>query len=253
MEPHIPTRDLILDEAERLIALKGVNGFTLKDIVDPLGVQVPSIYKHYSSRDDVLVALSRRFIARLSQQFYYPPEALAQPTSTLREVVLDFARFHIAHPAYVRLSLVDFATPEGGVEYIRLAAGGPFRENLSKGPLSAVHRRLRKLLAAGQRAGEFRNVSGLDFFRVIKSSLLLRLVFPDDLLVIPNPSQAVIRAVESWLWDIAYRYTALRPVRSQRSEGDRPVRRRPAPAREEPVRRLDSRKQSDSPSDLASQ
>jgi AcrR family transcriptional regulator len=242
-----------LDEAERLIALKGVNGFTLKDIVDPLGVQVPSIYKHYTSRDDVLVALSRRFIGRLSQQFYYPPEALAQPTSTLREAVLEFVRFHMAHPAYVRLNLVDFATPEGGVEYIRLAAGGPFRSNLSKGPLAAVHRRLRKLLAAGQRAGEFRNISGLDFFCVIKSSLLLRLVFPDDLLIVPNHSQAVIRSVENWLWDIAYRYTALRPVRSQRPESNRPIRRRPAATRDNSVRRLNSRKHLDgSPGDLAS-
>lgn len=208
--PSIPTRDLILDEAERLIALKGVYGFTLKDVVVPLGVQVSSIYKHYGSRDDLLVALSRRFIRRLSQQLYYPPEALAQPMATLHQIVLEFARFHISHAAYVRLSLVDFATPEGGVDYIRLAAGGPFRSNLSREPLAPVHRRLRRLLAAGQCLGEFRAVSAIDFFRLIKSSLLIRLVFPDDLLVGPMRTEAVIRSVESWLWDIAFRYTALK-------------------------------------------
>lgn len=213
IEPQTPTRDLILDEAERLIAHRGVNGFTLKDITDPLGVQVPSIYKHYSSRDDVLVALSRRFVERLSQLFYYPPEALAQPSTTLREVIVEFARFHITHPAYVRLQLVDFATPEGGVEYVRLAAGGPFRSNLSEGPLAIVHRRMRKLLLAGQKAGEFRKVSAVDFFCVVKSSILLRLVFPDDMLVVSNHSPSVMRSLENDLWDIAYRYVTAGPLR----------------------------------------
>lgn len=217
-EPHVPTRDLILDEAERLIASKGVYGFTLKDVVGPLGVQVPSIYKHYKSRDDVLVALARRFVARLSQQFHYPPEALAHPTSTLREVVVEFARFHIKHPAYVRLSLIDFSTPEGGVEYIRLAAGGPFRANLSNGPLAPLHHRLRKLLVTGHHAREFRLVSALDFLRVVKASLLLRLVYPDDLLVSPLTPEA-IRSIETWLWDVASQYTAARQRRSQRLPG----------------------------------
>ncbi len=207
--PRAPTRDLILDEAERLIAARGVHGFTLKDIADPLGFQVPAIYKHYKSRDDVLIALSRRFIALLSQQFKYSPESLSHPAKTLRQVVEAFARFHIEHPAYVRLSLIDFATPQGGMEYIRLAAGGPFRSNLTTGPLAPMHRRLRALLAAGEAAGEFRSTSELDFYRLIKSVLLLRLVFPDDLLV-SEPGPAVIRAIEATLWDAALRYIAVR-------------------------------------------
>jgi AcrR family transcriptional regulator len=52
------TRDLILDQAERLIATKGLYGFTPKDIGEPLGVVVAALYKHYENRDDFLVALS---------------------------------------------------------------------------------------------------------------------------------------------------------------------------------------------------
>ena len=69
----VPTRQRILDEAERLIAVKGVFGFTLRDIAAPLGVQVPAIYKHYKSRDDVLIEVSRRFIALLAAQFELRP------------------------------------------------------------------------------------------------------------------------------------------------------------------------------------
>ena len=39
----VPTRSLILNEVERLIARKGVYGFTLRDVAGPLGVQVPAI------------------------------------------------------------------------------------------------------------------------------------------------------------------------------------------------------------------
>jgi AcrR family transcriptional regulator len=209
--PKSNTRELILDEAERLIALKGVFGFGLKDITDPLGFQVPAIYKHYENRDDVLVAVSRRYIALLSGQFRYPAEALAHPTETLKFVVAEFVKFHIMHPAYVRLSLVDYATPEGGMEYIRRAAGGPFRSNLSAGPLAPMHRRLRKLIRAGQAVGEFRSISELDLYRVIKAALLIRLVFPDDLLMDLNPKRYVVRSIEASLWDTTYHYVAARP------------------------------------------
>ena len=209
-QPHVPTRELILQEAERLIEKKGVAGFALKDVVAPLGVRVPSVYKHYSSRDDVLVALSRRYIEELAGHFAYPPEALEHPIETLKQCVLEYVRFHITHPAYVRLALVDLATPNGGIEYLRLAAGGPFSANVTSGPLAAMHRRLRKLLIAGQQRNEFRPISPVDFFRVVKGSLLLRLVFPDDLLVAPGPSANLIRSIEAWTWDVAHQYVLTR-------------------------------------------
>jgi AcrR family transcriptional regulator len=202
-----PTRALILDEAERLIASHGVAGFTLKDIADPLGVRVPAIYKHYASRDHVLVEVSRRFIARLADQFSYAPEALAHPADTLQNLVAHFADFHLQNPAYVRLSLQDFATPEGGIEYVRLASGGTFRDNLSDGgPLASMHKRLRALILAGRRRGEFRSVASLDFYRVIKSSLLVRLVYPDDLLVRSARRDRQRRQVKEFLWDLAQSY-----------------------------------------------
>ncbi|MBK6674432.1 MAG: TetR/AcrR family transcriptional regulator [Proteobacteria bacterium] len=200
------TSERILDEAERLIATRGVFGFALKDIADPLRVRVPAIYKHYESRDDVLVAVARRFVALLSKQFSYDLAALSHPTQTLQSVIEEFARFHLAHPAYVRLSLIDFATPDGGSEYIRLAAGGPFRSNLNAGPLAPMHRRLRQLLAAGAKSGVFREINEVDFYRLIKSVLLVRLVFPDDLLGTKPVSAAGRRKVERMLWETALRH-----------------------------------------------
>lgn len=198
----IPTRQRILNEAERLIAVKGVYGFTLSDIASPLGVQVPAIYKHFNSRDDVLIEVSRRFIAMLATQFQLRPEL--PPVAALRAALDAFVELMMRHPAYVRLALVDFATPGGGMEYVKLAAGGSFKENFLEGPLASMHARLRKLLQAGIRSGEFRPVDASDLYRLVKAAMLIRLVFPDDALMLRRPTAGEVRLAQRWLWDIAF-------------------------------------------------
>ncbi len=199
-----PTRERILNEVERLIAFKGVYGFKLRDVAEPLGVQVPAIYKHYKSRDDVLIEVSRRFIALLAGQFQ--PSPGMSPRAALHAALNCFVEFKMFHPAYVRLALVDFATPGGGMDYVKVAAGGAFEDNFSNGPLAAMHARLRKLLRAGARTGDFRRVDATDFYRVVKSALLIRLVFPNDSLLLRRPKPADLRKVQAWLWQIAQRY-----------------------------------------------
>lgn len=206
-----PMRQRILDEAERLIAVKGVYGFTLRDIAAPLGVQVPAIYKHYRSRDGVLIEVSRRFIALLASQFELRPELT--PVAAFRVALERFVELMMGHPAYVRLALVDFATPGGGMDYVKLAAGGSFKENLVRGPLAAMHARLRELVQAGIRSGEFRSVGASDIYRLLKASLLIRLVFPDDRLLLRQPTSRELRDTKRWIWDIASRHLAPRAAK----------------------------------------
>jgi AcrR family transcriptional regulator len=206
-----PTRERILDEVERLIAIKGVYGFTLKDIAGPLKVKVPAIYKHYASRDDVLIEVSKRFIALLADQFRPDPDLA--PMAAMRAALDAFVEFKMIHPAYVRLALIDFATPGGGMEYVKLAAGGTFKENFSGGPLAAMHARLRHLLRDGTRSGDFRDVDPSDFYGVVKSALLIRLVFPDDELLVRPPTRTEVGSIQGWLWDVAIRQLAPPPAR----------------------------------------
>ncbi|MDP9011959.1 MAG: TetR/AcrR family transcriptional regulator [Pseudomonadota bacterium] len=210
----VPTRERILDEVERLIALKGVYGFKLRDVADRLGLQVPAIYKHYKSRDDMLVEVSRRFVALLGAQFDWVPGQ--PPAAALRATLHRFVEFKMFHPAYVRLALVDFATPDGGMEYVRRAAGGSFEDNFSDGPLAPMHRRLRSLLQAGARTRHFRRVNATDFYRVVKAALLIRLVFPTDELLLRRPSAAEVRSIQRWLEDIAGGLLARRPAARRR-------------------------------------
>src|SRR5579871_2871326 len=220
----VPTRALILIEVQRLITQKGVYGFTLRDVAAPLGVQVPAIYKHYADRDDMLIEVSRHFIHALAEQFQVSAESLRTPTATLGRALDAFVDFHLANPAYVRLSLVDFATPNGGMEYIKLAAGGPFLESIRRGPIAAMHKRLARLIRAGVRSGDFRPIAPLDFYRLVKASLLFQLVFPDDSLLTGSPSRARVNRLKASLRDVAFRH--LRPVATSRSvaaRGRRPT------------------------------
>jgi AcrR family transcriptional regulator len=211
----VPTRERILNEVERLIALKGVYGFKLRDVADRLGLQVPAIYKHYKSRDDVLIEVSRRFIQLLAAQFH--PSPAQEPAAALRSSLNRLVEFKMFHPAYVRLALVDFATPEGGIEYVKQAAGGSLQDNFSGGPLAAMHDRLRSVLQAGARTKHFRRVDATDFYRIMKAALLIRLVFPDDKLLLRRPTAAEVRSVQRWLWNIASGFLAPRPVSRSRS------------------------------------
>ena len=204
----VPMRTRILDAAERLIAIRGVYGFTLQDVAGPLEVKVPAIYKHYDSRDDVLVEVSRRFITLLASQFELQPE-LAAPAA-LRCALDAFVELMLQRPAYVRLALVDFATPGGGMEYVKRAAGGSFKQNFRGGPLAAMHTRLRKLLAAGVRSHDFRSVDSSAFYGLIKAALLIHVVFPDDALLVRRAGPGKLRAAQRFLWDVASGYLAPR-------------------------------------------
>ena len=203
-----PTRERILDEVERLIALRGVSGFKLRDVAERLQLQVPAIYKHYADRDDVLVEVARRFVCLLATQFQPSPELT--PAAAMRIGLNRFVEFKIRHPAYVRLALVDFATPHGGMEYVKQAAGGSFEQNFAGGPLAAMHHRLRAQLASGARTGDFRRVHATDFYRVVKAALLIRLVFPNDELLLKRATPSQVRGVQRWLWDVASGYLAIR-------------------------------------------
>lgn len=53
------TRDRILDEAGRLMALKGYHGASTRDISAAVGIRQPSLFSHFPTKRDILVELMR--------------------------------------------------------------------------------------------------------------------------------------------------------------------------------------------------
>lgn len=71
-------REHILAEALRLFARHGMDHVTTRKIAEAVGIRQPSLYAHFSSRDEIAIELSRRAFGRLRQRM---EKALVEGTS----------------------------------------------------------------------------------------------------------------------------------------------------------------------------
>jgi len=57
MNPTTDTRERIIDKAFQLMLQRGLNGFSYRDIAEPLGVKNAAIHYHFPSKSDLVKAL----------------------------------------------------------------------------------------------------------------------------------------------------------------------------------------------------
>lgn len=169
------TRGLLLQEAERQIALKGLDALTLKDLADPLGIRVPSIYAHFTSREDLLAAVAARYVNALAE--FFPDDGVRDPTTVLMEGVRGLVVYFASNPAHVRLKLRDLETPGGRPEFA-LGMQGDTGSSAESGPLRPLFERMDGLLKRGVAAGCFRPIDPVNFYRTVLGVTLLSLTCP---------------------------------------------------------------------------
>ena len=165
------TRELLIVEAERLVAAKGVDGLRLSDMVDSVGIQRPSLYAHFSGRSDVLTQIITRAITGLAGDFEINDEL--DPLENIREGVRILVRRLIAHPAHVRILLLDFSSPIGLPEFTEKF--GPPGDVEERGELRPMIDRLSHMLNEGENAGTLRRLGPLDFYHTILTVVLGRI------------------------------------------------------------------------------
>jgi AcrR family transcriptional regulator len=106
------TRERIIDAAEALFAERGYEGTTLRDVARAAGLQNPSLYNHFSSKDSLYVAVLERGIGPLLtrvQELVASGEDAAAAGAALIETVM---RVLSERPAIARL--VQHETLGGG-------------------------------------------------------------------------------------------------------------------------------------------
>ncbi len=167
------TRELIVDEAERLIGEGGYDFLRLRDIADALGIRVPSIYAHFASREAVVTAVADRYMASFARQFAY--DGMADPADSLREGIDRLIRDWASNRCYLRLKLRDL---EIGAPELDLASGGTAEENQEFGPLAPMFDRLEHMLERGVQAGVFIKVEKAEIIHVLFGTALLALTYP---------------------------------------------------------------------------
>ena len=61
MKPTADTRERIIDRAFQLMLQRGLNGFSYRDIAEPLGVKNAAIHYHFPNKSDLVKALLEEY------------------------------------------------------------------------------------------------------------------------------------------------------------------------------------------------
>jgi AcrR family transcriptional regulator len=112
-EPTPPTRELILDTAERLFALRGVDGVALRDLAREMDLTAPSLYNHFASKQALYDAVLERGLQPILEAVAEGWNPGAFRPESMR-VSVDKLTTHLAtHPHLARL-LQRALLEEGG-------------------------------------------------------------------------------------------------------------------------------------------
>lgn len=79
------SRAHILDAAERVFAKQGVNGSTVADIAREARVSRPLLYRHFASRDAIVIGVLERASTRLVESLL----SVASESSSMDEFIVD--------------------------------------------------------------------------------------------------------------------------------------------------------------------
>jgi TetR/AcrR family transcriptional repressor of nem operon len=82
----------ILDSAQELIQKRGYNGFSYADISEAVGIRKASIHHHFASKDDLAVAVVRRY----REQFNGYLSGIAVEGKNLKDKISKYAKLYEA-------------------------------------------------------------------------------------------------------------------------------------------------------------
>lgn len=93
-ERRAATRSVIIDAAEQLFASRGIEAATIDDIVALAGVARGSFYYNFKSKEQVVLAISKRDFGRVAKAFDRKLERGDSPSLLLRELLLTACRWY---------------------------------------------------------------------------------------------------------------------------------------------------------------
>jgi AcrR family transcriptional regulator len=102
IEPSLELRDACIVAAQEVIAERGLENLSLREVARKLGVSHQAPYKHYPSRDHLLTEVMRRcfqrFAAHLDARRHH-----ADPVQDLEALGLQYLLYAREHPLEYRL------------------------------------------------------------------------------------------------------------------------------------------------------
>jgi len=163
------TKEKIIDEAEALAALHGIEHLKLQDVADKIGIKLPSVYAHFSGREDILAAMGSRISKGITQLYVAKPGEA--PIETLKRGAQEMLIFLGDRPAYFRLMLRDQSVPLG---YDPLNHRAAVNQNFSlPSEINDMHNRVQSLI--DRCCGAENKIGAADFTASVHGFMLIRL------------------------------------------------------------------------------
>ena len=96
---HGNLRQALIDGAKDLIAEKGPDGFTLRELARRVGVSHTAAYRHFADKDALLAAVAEEGFRRMGEAFDRAVRGSSDPMETFTAVGLAYVRFAVDNPA----------------------------------------------------------------------------------------------------------------------------------------------------------
>src|SRR5260370_30216493 len=96
-------RDALVDAAVALIARKGPQGFSLREVARRARVSEAAPYWHFANKEALLAAIAEAGFVALAAALEAGRDRIKEPRRRLRELRIAYVRFALAHPAPLRL------------------------------------------------------------------------------------------------------------------------------------------------------
>jgi AcrR family transcriptional regulator len=94
------TADMLVTESLRLLDEQGIDGFSLPKLGRALGADQTAVYRHFASKDDLVLAIADRLIEE-SMADFAPQECWID---TFTDLARRLRRTYLAHPAAASIS-----------------------------------------------------------------------------------------------------------------------------------------------------
>lgn len=147
----------IINVSISLIAAKGIQNLTIKNISQTIGISEPAIYRHFKNKFEILMTILDSFELIAADVLNSEEIKNLSPLDKIEFFLLDRYRRCAENPELAKLMFAEENFQDD--------------EQLSKKILSIMHSHkleMHKVISAGQSSGEIRNdIDSISLFRII--------------------------------------------------------------------------------------
>lgn len=123
---HGNLRRALLDEALATIRSEGVDGLTLRDIGARLGVSRSALYRHFTDKRALLMAVATEGFRTLREQLVASWEEGGRSDRAFYAMGFAYVRFAVANPSHYRVMFGGFVDPQAKDLELATEAKGAF-------------------------------------------------------------------------------------------------------------------------------